>query len=207
MSVTEDPIRLQLIEARRSQILDAAARVFARRGFHGATTKGIASEAGVAEGTIYNYFDSKSDLLIGIMMRLSAVGDISEELTAALDVDARDFLLAVARHRMTLIEQHYEIFQAILPEIMVNPDLRDRFYRQFAHPLAALLEQYTEVQIESEHVRPVNVPLAVRSVQGMFVGLLMLRILGDSMLASHWNDLPEVLVDLLFNGLGPGEAA
>jgi AcrR family transcriptional regulator len=201
MFATQDPVRQQLIEARRNQILDAAAKVFAQKGFHAATTRHIASEAGVAEGTIYNYFDSKGDLLVEIMMRLSAVGSISAELKEGLDEDARDFLLAIARHRMALIEQNYETLQAVLPEMMVNPDLRDQFYRRFAQPLATLLEQYVEARIESGDVRPVDAPLAVRSVQGMFIGLMLLRILGDDMLASHWDDLPDVLVDLLFDGL------
>jgi hypothetical protein len=36
---------------------------------------------------------------------------------------------------------------------------------------------------------------------------MILRFLGDGMLASHWDDVPEVLVHLLFEGLGPEEAA
>jgi AcrR family transcriptional regulator len=207
MFATQDPIRQQLIEARRNQILDAAAKVFAEKGFHRATTRRIASEAGVAEGTIYNYFDSKGDLLIGIMMRLSAVEDIGGELTRALNENPRDFLLAIARHRMALIEQNYETLQAVLPEMLVNAKLRDQFYQQFAQPLATLLEQYVQARIESGDVRPLNAPLAVRSVQGMFIGLMFLRVLGDDTLASHWDDVPEVLVDLLFDGLGSEEAA
>jgi AcrR family transcriptional regulator len=207
MTAPPDPIKQQLIEARRNQILDAAAKVFAQKGFHRATTREIAQTAGVSEGTIYNYFDSKGDLLISIMMRLSAVEHVGAELKEALNEDARSFLLAIARHRLALIEQNYETLQAILPQMMVNPDLRGHFYQQFAQPLAALLEQYVEARIESGDVRPVDVPLAVRSVQGMFIGLMILRILGDGMLANHWNDLPDTLVDLLFDGLRPPEAA
>jgi AcrR family transcriptional regulator len=207
MTATQDPIRQLLIEARSNQILDAAARVFAERGFHRATTRDIAREAGVAEGTIYNYFDCKDDLLIGIMMRLSKVESISAQLEDALDQDVRAFLLAIARHRMALIEQNYETLLAILPEILVNPGLRDQFYRQFAEPLAALLEQFVYARMQSGDVCPLDAPLAVRSVQGLFIGLMVLRMLGDGILASHWSDLPEVLVDMLFDGLSPGEAA
>ncbi|MGD2178353.1 MAG: TetR/AcrR family transcriptional regulator [Anaerolineae bacterium] len=207
MPATDDPIRQQLIAARRNQILNAAAKVFAEKGFHRATTKHIASEANVAEGTIYNYFDSKGDLLIGIMMRLSTVEDISTELTRAVNEDARGFLLAIARHRLDLIEQNYETLQAVLPEMLVNPDLRDQFYSRFARPLASLLEQYVRARTASGGVRPVDAALAVRSVQGMFIGLMILRILGDDVLASRWDDVPDVLVDLLFEGLSADQAA
>ena len=48
---------------REARILDAAAAVFAQKGFHQATIRDIAELADVADGTIYNYFDNKLDLL------------------------------------------------------------------------------------------------------------------------------------------------
>ena len=48
----------------RRKILEAALRVFSRKGFNGATTSEIAREAGVAEGTIFRYFETKKDLLL-----------------------------------------------------------------------------------------------------------------------------------------------
>lgn len=207
MQAAHDPIKQQLIEARRNQILDAAANRFAEKGFHRATTRDIANRAGVAEGTIYNYFDRKGDLLLAIMMRLSTVEDVSTELTEALNKDPRDSLLAIARHRAGLIDENRETLRAILPEMLVNADLRGQFYRRFAQPLASLLEQYVRARIASGDLRPVEAPLAVRSVQAMFIGLMILRILGDDTLASRWDDVPEVMVDLLLDGLSAKEEA
>jgi AcrR family transcriptional regulator len=50
-------------EAVRAHILDAARRVVAERGLAAASTRAIAEEAGVAGGTLYNYFDGHTDLL------------------------------------------------------------------------------------------------------------------------------------------------
>jgi AcrR family transcriptional regulator len=205
MFATQDRMKQQLIESRRNQILDGAARVFAEKGFARATTREIGQAADVSEGTIYNYFDSKGDLLISIVMRLSEVENVGTELAEAANEDARDLLLSVAR-LMALIEQNNETLRAVLPEMLVNVELRDRLYRQFAQPLAGLLDQYVQVRIESGDLRPVYAALAVRSVQSMFVGLMILRIPGDDGLSSHWDDVPNVLVDLLFDGLGPEEA-
>ena len=47
-------------------IRQAAIRVFAREGFHRARMETIAHEAGVAVGTIYNYFESKRDVLLAV---------------------------------------------------------------------------------------------------------------------------------------------
>jgi TetR/AcrR family fatty acid metabolism transcriptional regulator len=201
MRTSPDPIREQLIEARRNQILDAAAAVFAEKGFHHATTKEIARAAGVSEGTIYNYFASKADLLIGIMTRLAELETLDEELMGALQGDVHDFFVAMFRHRMGRIQRGQEMLQAILPEVMVTPELRERFYQQYVLRIAMLLEQYLQARIELGHIRSLNVPLTVRAVQGMFVGLLILRILGDELLQSGWDELPEVLATLIFDGL------
>lgn len=53
-------------KSKRQQILDAAKTLFARHGFQATTTDAVASEAGVAVGTIYNYFRNKDDLLSAI---------------------------------------------------------------------------------------------------------------------------------------------
>ncbi|MCB9529595.1 MAG: TetR/AcrR family transcriptional regulator [Myxococcales bacterium] len=51
---------------KRERILDAAIQVFAERGFYHARVSEVAAAAGVAGGTIYNYFKSKDDLLISL---------------------------------------------------------------------------------------------------------------------------------------------
>ena len=48
---------------KRALILDAAVRVFAKRGYHGARVGDVAREAGVAHGLLYHYFSSKEELV------------------------------------------------------------------------------------------------------------------------------------------------
>lgn len=48
---------------KRQQILDAATRVFASRGYHGARVSDIAREAGIAYGLVYHYFRNKDEIL------------------------------------------------------------------------------------------------------------------------------------------------
>ena len=204
MPADQDPIREQLIEARRNQILDAAASVFAEKGYHRATTKEIASAAGVSEGTIYNYFDNKADLLIGMMTRLAELRELPQELEDALQSDAREFLVTIFRDRIgRIVQSHEQMFQAILPEILANPDLRERYYQEFVQPTAMMLEGYIQARVQQGDVRPIDVSLAVRAVQGMFVGLLMMRILGDGPIRARWDDLPEVMGTIIFDGLSP----
>jgi TetR/AcrR family transcriptional regulator, fatty acid metabolism regulator protein len=65
---------------KRRAILDAAIRVFARQGFHSARVSDIASEAGVAYGLVYHYFDSKEQMLNELFTeRWKLLLDASEE--------------------------------------------------------------------------------------------------------------------------------
>ncbi len=51
------------LDVRRQQIIDAAYRCFARKGFHQTTMRDIYAEAGLSPGAIYHYFDSKEDII------------------------------------------------------------------------------------------------------------------------------------------------
>ena len=62
-------VNAQLQSDRRTEILDAAERCFARSGFHGASMQEICAEAGMSPGNLYRYFRSKEELIAGISER------------------------------------------------------------------------------------------------------------------------------------------
>jgi AcrR family transcriptional regulator len=64
--------RRELPEVRREQLLDAAETVFLDRGLAEATMADVAEAAGVAKGTVYLYFDSKSALLTALRARYTS---------------------------------------------------------------------------------------------------------------------------------------
>ena len=66
MSKERTSIRMSATDRQR-QLLDAALTVFSRKGFKGATTKEIASEAGVAEAVIFQHFPSKEALYNAVL--------------------------------------------------------------------------------------------------------------------------------------------
>ena len=53
----------ELVSARRSQFVQSAIKVFCRKGYHSATVKEIAQEAGVSPGLIYQYVNDKEEVL------------------------------------------------------------------------------------------------------------------------------------------------
>ncbi len=83
------PPRLRRLPAaqRREQLLDTAARLFASRGYAGATTSEIAKAAGVTEPIIYRHFSSKRDLFIALIRRagLMTLTQWEQDLSTAPD--------------------------------------------------------------------------------------------------------------------------
>ena len=203
MRDARDPIQELLITARRNQILDAATTVFAEKGFHRATIKDIARAAGIADGTIYTYFSSKTEVLLGILNRLNESTEREMQFALGSEQDVRAFFKAYVRQRISLIWPNAEVFRAVLPEMLVNAELRDLYYQQVLVPTFRVAEHYFLAQMEEGQLRNVDVPLAVRAIAGTVFGLLMTQLLGDELIAARWEELPEVLTTLMFDGLKP----
>jgi TetR/AcrR family fatty acid metabolism transcriptional regulator len=113
-------------EEKRQQILAAAVRVFARKGFHTSRVGDIAEEAGVAHGLLYHYFDSKDELLETIFH------DTWTELLAAMrDVEdsgepARDQLRGVAAILLRSWRRDPELVRVLVREVARSPQLQER---------------------------------------------------------------------------------
>jgi AcrR family transcriptional regulator len=197
------PIQQQLITARKNQILDAAATVFADKGFHPTTTKEIAKQAGISEGTIYNYFDSKPALLLGIFERMKAT-IIEESRPFVTDVlDLRSFLRTfLAQPLVALQKDNFVLFRIVISEMMVNTELRTRYHAQILEPTLMLAETYLGEQMLKRGYSPEGIRLTLRAISGMVMGVMMQYVMGDSLLEAQWEQLPDVLTDLLINGLG-----
>jgi AcrR family transcriptional regulator len=192
---------------RREEILQAAATLFAQKGYQRTAVREIAERAGIAPGTIYLYFEGKGDLLIQLMKRLTELEELDADLVGAFETDARTFLTTISRERMARLVENEEMVRAILPQMLVQPVLREAFYQELVEPLISLLEAYVQTRIEEGDIRPIDVPLTVRTVQSLFIGLLIVRILGDQQLQTRWEEMPELIGTLLFEGLNAGDAA
>lgn len=198
----KDSFQEQMIAARRSQILDAATSVFAEKGFHRTTIRDIATVAGIADGTIYNYFENKTALLLGILDRLNQTDRRDLDLSQALAGDFRSFMRAYLQQRLAVMgPTSFEVFQVVLSEVLVNKELRDVYYRQIIEPTFALAEKYFQQLVDKGVVRPVDVKLTNRAIASTVLGLVVLRIMGDEPLEAQWDDLPTFLTDLILDGL------
>jgi AcrR family transcriptional regulator len=99
-------------ETRREDILAAATRLFAARGFDGTSTREIADEAGAKHSLLFYHFRSKGDLYLATVLR--QVQHLSAALDAAL-ADAEDPVARLSAY----VEVYYECFSTREPGLAV----------------------------------------------------------------------------------------
>lgn len=200
-----DGVRDLVVRARREQIVEAATRVFAGKGFSRATTREVAREAGVSEGTIYNYFEDKDALLMAILDRLNETERRAEDFEAGMATDFRGFLEEYLQQRISLIWENREIFRVVLSEMLVNAELRELYLNRVVDPTMRIAEENFRSRMKQGEVRETDAPLAVRSVAGAVLGVLLLGLLGDEEIGSRPEEVSDVLAGLLLHGLDATE--
>ena len=194
-------VRDLVARARREQIVEAATRVFAQKGFSRATTREVAREAGVSEGTIYNYFEDKDALLMAILERLNETERRAEDFEEGMATDFRGFLREYLQRRMSLMWENREVFRVLLSEMLVNAELRELYLHRVVDPTMRIAEENFRSRMKQGEVRETDAPLAVRSVAGAVLGVLVLGLLGDEEIGSRLDEASDVLAGLLIHGL------
>ncbi|MEO8397182.1 MAG: TetR/AcrR family transcriptional regulator [Chloroflexota bacterium] len=200
-----DPIQEQLIQARRNQILDAATSAFAQKGYHRATIQDVAKIAGIAAGTIYNYFENKTALLMGILERLNETERRDDDMSQIMKMDIHTFSQHYMRRRFELMMQNgFEIFQIVLSEVLIDSDLRAIYMAQVIEPTFALAENYYLQAVGGGKIRSdIDIPLTLRLTSAAVIGILVLRILGDTEIADKWEQIPDLLTTMTLDGILP----
>ena len=82
----------------RDQLLKGAAAEFAENGFENASLHAIASRAGVTSATIYRHFESKADVLLGVVEQAIHATPLAERLSASDALLPRDFAKIVSSY-------------------------------------------------------------------------------------------------------------
>jgi AcrR family transcriptional regulator len=199
---TNDPIQEQLIAARRNQIIDAATTVFANKGFHRATIKDVAKAAGIADGTIYIYFENKTALLMGILDQLNESDQREGYFAQAADMDINTFFRLHLRQRLEMFDSKgMEVVQIVLSEVMVNSELREMYQEKIIAPTFALAQNYFQQWMDEGLIRQFDIPMMMRLITSLVLGLLVLRLLGDPVMEERWKQLPDIIADMVLYGI------
>jgi TetR/AcrR family fatty acid metabolism transcriptional regulator len=202
MTPKPDTIQEQLTAARRSQILNAATKIFAQKGFHRATIKEIAREAGLADGTIYLYFENKNALMLTLLHEIneSEVRDLHFGESEGMEIG--EFIKMYVRHRAEeLRNEHPDLFRVVLSELLINEELREQYFQQVTAPTMELGVRYFKQWMEQGLIQKRDPYLTASAMAALFLGMFLLQELGDEELARRTDEIPDFLSDFVMNGL------
>jgi TetR/AcrR family transcriptional regulator, acrAB operon repressor len=178
-------------EATREKLLDAALKVFSRKGYATATLDDIAKEAGVTRGAIYWHFKGgKADLLVAILNDgLARVNDIMLKVIAAEEKPI-DKLERLAVRMLEFLEddEKYRALQEILifktgedPELTLRLADKQLAQRETLKNLAGMID---EAKAAGEVRKDVDTTTMALAYYGMINGIVLLWMV-DRSLSEH----------------------
>ena len=194
-------------EDKRRLILQAAVRVFARKGFHTCRVGDIAQEAGVAHGLLYHYFRSKDEVLECIFAETWADILAAAKMIEETDEPARDRLAGIAKILLRAWRRDPELVKVVVREIVRSPDLQNRI-SVIQESFAAIERIVARGQDEGEFRADVSAKLASFVFYGALEEVLTGWVLGtledgDEQIAAA----ERTVVEIVCGGLAPDRAA
>ena len=167
----------KVVEDRREQIIDAAMRVFAQKGYSNATNKDIAREAGITPGLIYYYFESKEALLYAILEARSPLKLMASFPPQTLELAPEQFFPMLIQQVLAIIEGEDMIglIRVMIPELLHHNSVMSVIPTSLFPRLFDFLGNYVEAKVASGELRPLDVSLTVQTLVSSAMGFLLRR--------------------------------
>jgi AcrR family transcriptional regulator len=190
---------------KETQILDAAARVFAQYGFRKTNMGDILREAGVARATLYKYFGSKDEVFHAVLMR--EMGEIRDAVRGAVEGEA-----TTAEKLRVAVITHTDAIRRKINVLRVSLDATSHIMSKWKGETEELtrraLELYAGILrggIESGEIRgedPMKIALLLLyMLKGLFLGVL------SGYTGSERDEVMNGVLDVIMNGLRSREEA
>jgi AcrR family transcriptional regulator len=188
-------------ERRRQEILAAAAQVFAKKGYANSTTKEIADEADIAEGTLYNYFSGKRDILLAVADETKTPMQLAVQQAEALEIGAA--MISMFESAFDISEARLPFIRTLLTEAWTDDGIMQEFLAVRLQRIAQSLQAFIAERVASGAFRPIDPVIGARVAIGMFAGLIAPSLRGLEPLPSQENRraLAEAMVDILLDGV------
>ena len=165
------------LEDKRRQLLDAAVRVFARKGYHASRVGDIAEEAGVAHGLLYHYFKSKDQVLEAVFHENWSLLVARIESVEETDEPAADQL----RHISAIVLRTWlhlpDVVRVVIQEFGRSPELGERI-GELTLPIDTLQRVIARGIERGEFRKDVDPAFAATVVYGSIDELLTAWVLG-----------------------------
>ena len=167
-------------EQRPGEILAAAERVFARKGYANATMAEIGREAGAAKGTAYRYFAGKQEIFEAMVREL--IVPAKEDAMKLLEKmpgsawDRLKFIIMRPYTEMVGMDARRSILRILIAEGERFPELADYYYQHSISEVLGILASIVRMGVASgefratltpEHIRPMIAPVVMAAIWRM----------------------------------------
>lgn len=187
---------------KRTRILEGALKAFAKKGFYNTRVSEIASEAGVADGTIYLYFKNKDDLLISLFEdRMEYIIDRLKGELEAVDGGILDLLRSFVHLHFRLAVEHRDLAEFITVELRQSAKFVKEYENpKFAHYLKMLHSLIERGQREGVLRSDLDSRLVTRALFGALDEVLLQLALAESA-PSEVSDEAHQIAEMFIDGL------
>ncbi len=165
------------LEDKRQQLLGAAVRVFARKGFHASRVGDIAEEAGVAHGLLYHYFKSKNQVLEAVFHENWSILVARIESVEETDEPAADQIRHIAAIVLRTWLHLPDVVRVVIQEFGRSPELGERI-GELTLPIDALRRVIARGIERGEFRKDIDPAFAATVVYGSIDELLTAWVLG-----------------------------
>lgn len=186
---------------RREEILDVAARVFAEKGYSDTKITEIANALDIADGTLYNYFDSKRDILLAIISK--AETDIEPMLQETGELRTRDDIVAILAKSYDVFMAHLPFTRTLLMEAWADDAILQEYAADHLEHIGQRMHEFIVSRVNAGDFRPLDPALATQMVLGLFFAPVLPALRGVTPPPSpeRCRILAEAAVDLLLDGI------
>ena len=199
---TAHPTKKDVVsEFRRSCILKAARKVFARHGYDGATMDDVAESCSIAKGTLYLYFKSKRQIYLGVLRE--DLGLLREESGRAMAAEntAWGKIRAFITSRFDFFDQHrdfFRIYNSDISAVFLSAHPLQKDLREFYLEQAEMLSRILTDGIRAGELRDVPPKAAAFAIYDMTRASIARRVLGIEQEMGQGD--AEILIDFIRKG-------
>lgn len=187
----------------RERILEATLELISEKGYIGATTREIASQAGVSELTLFRKFGNKEHLFEEMLSNFTFLPRFKDLLAEIDEMPVEKGLNTIGIRFLQTLRERRALVQILLSEISRYPQKVRTIYQQMIYNLGKTLESYLEDRQARKEVRYIDMDYAAFA----FLRALFMTFLNESILRGrNMNDekievTVNMLVEIFVNGI------
>ncbi|HEM3489587.1 TPA: TetR/AcrR family transcriptional regulator [Streptococcus suis] len=177
---------------KRKTIL-AAMTLFAQQGFHGTSTMQVAEVAKVSQATVFKYFKTKEDLLLGVLQPMAELLSTPFINTMTQFDNKEDIVHFFIHDRFAFIKANRSLAKIILQELLTNPETRKIISKQISR-LAPSIDLIENRLCQGNHLKKSE---AIRTAIAPFFTYLMQMIIFETTSTDEKRDLELIEQQIL----------